>query len=185
MRTILFVIYLFLSLIFASAQEILVERIGQYVEIKQKFEEPEMGSPSGMVVNEIYENILIKNDIDRIEYMFFMYEPDELVIDKSKSKIIGPVYKFGDFEISSYNSWLKITQDGNVVLFKNDNTLIESGISFILKNADGYIAFFVNKQGVPGAADTTGNIYSPVEALTFLKIPIQIHMNKVCNERKT
>ena len=41
--------------------------------------------------------------------------------------------------------------------------------SFILKKDDGYIIYYVNEGGTPGAVDTSGKIYSNTEALAYLK----------------
>jgi hypothetical protein len=46
---------------------------------------------------------------------------------------------------------------------------ISSGISFILKKGEGYIVYYVHKDGTPGAVDTEGRIYSNREALEYLK----------------
>ena len=45
----------------------------------------------------------------------------------------------------------------------------ESGISFILKKGSGFIVYYVDKNGYPGAVDTTGRIYSSEEAMEYLK----------------
>lgn len=47
--------------------------------------------------------------------------------------------------------------------------VISTGVSFTEKIKDGYIVFFVNEDGIPGAADTTGKVYTPAEAMAFLK----------------
>ena len=44
-----------------------------------------------------------------------------------------------------------------------------TGISFILKKGEGYIVYYVHKDGTPGAVDTEGKIYSNREALEYLK----------------
>lgn len=46
---------------------------------------------------------------------------------------------------------------------------IESGFSFILKKDDGKIIYFINKDGIPGAIDTKGKIYTNTEAVEYLK----------------
>ena len=43
------------------------------------------------------------------------------------------------------------------------------GISFILKKDSGYIVYFVSEGGTPKAVDTTGKIYSNIEAIEYLK----------------
>ena len=45
----------------------------------------------------------------------------------------------------------------------------ESGISFILKKGSGFIVYYIDKNGYPGAVDTTGRIYSSEEAMEYLK----------------
>ena len=44
-----------------------------------------------------------------------------------------------------------------------------NGISFILKKDSGYIVYYIDKNGIPGAVDTTGRIYSSEEAMAYLK----------------
>ena len=51
----------------------------------------------------------------------------------------------------------------------NLNNKVQSGISFILKKGNGYIVYYVDESGYPGAVDTTGRIYSSEEAMEYLK----------------
>jgi len=45
----------------------------------------------------------------------------------------------------------------------------QNGISFILKKNPGYIIYYVNEEGIPGAVDTTGKVYSNTEAINYLQ----------------
>jgi hypothetical protein len=50
-----------------------------------------------------------------------------------------------------------------------EGIIIQNGISFILKKGNGYIVYYVDDSGYPGAVDTTGRIYSSEEAMAYLK----------------
>ena len=49
------------------------------------------------------------------------------------------------------------------------NGPLSSGISFILKKGSGYIIYYVDTNGLPGAVDTEGKIYTNKEAISYLK----------------
>ena len=73
--------------------------------------------------------------------------------------------KFGDDYWATYSYGLQPVID-NVLLPMIDASC---GISFILKKDEGYIVYFIYEGGTPGAVDTTGKIYSNVEAIEYLK----------------
>lgn len=50
-----------------------------------------------------------------------------------------------------------------------EGIILQNGISFILKKGNGYIVYYVDKSGYPGAVDTLGRIYSSEEAMEYLK----------------
>lgn len=59
----------------------------------------------------------------------------------------------------------EIKRENEVVV----NGSLSSGISFIMKKGNGYIVYYVDDSGYPGAVDTTGRIYSSEEAMAYLK----------------
>src|SRR5574344_2051496 len=52
---------------------------------------------------------------------------------------------------------------------QHKGVMFQNGISFILKKDSGYIIYYVDKEGIPGAVDTTGKIYSNTEAIKYLQ----------------
>ena len=50
-----------------------------------------------------------------------------------------------------------------------EGIILQNGISFILKKENGYIVYYVDKNGIPGAVDTEGKIYTNKEAVEYLK----------------
>ena len=73
--------------------------------------------------------------------------------------------KFGD------DYWATDSRCIQPVINKKLTPIIRNstGISFILKKGEGYIVYYVHKDGTPGAVDTEGKIYSNREALEYLK----------------
>ena len=70
------------------------------------------------------------------------------------------------------NDYWGISGDTIHPVINNKSTPIirnSTGISFILKKDEGYIVFFIYEGGSPGAVDTTGKIYSNIEAIEYLK----------------
>jgi len=63
-------------------------------------------------------------------------------------------------------SILTLQKNGTIYATVKD---IRSGISFILKKDSGYIIYYVNERGIPGAVDTEGKVYRNVEAMEYLK----------------
>ncbi len=122
-----------------------------------------------MVVDEKSRTIAIKNEIDRVEYFIELGNHGKMTERPIETEVVGPTYKLQDYEISSNITWLRITRDGKDIIFEHNRNLIYNGISFIVRNDYNYIAFFVNIEGVPGAADTTGKIYSASEAMAYLQ----------------
>lgn len=153
-----------------SSQEIVVEKIGEFEEIKRVLQEPEMASPSGMVVDERSGIISINNAIERIEYRIDLFDDFDCSEVSLTTEVIGPMYKFRDFEISSFNSLLRITRGDKDVIFMRDESLIASGVCFVTHfERNAYVCFFINREGIPGAADTNGRVYTPDETMALLK----------------
>lgn len=74
--------------------------------------------------------------------------------------------RIGDVVIGFSESILTLQKDSRIYATVRD---IHSGISFILKKDSGYIVYYVNERGIPGAVDTKGKIYGNVEAIEYLK----------------
>ncbi len=73
--------------------------------------------------------------------------------------------RFGNEIISFSDSLITIQKEKNIYVKTN----VQSGISFILKKGSGYIVYYVDKNGIPGAVDTEGKIYTNKEAVEYLK----------------
>ena len=146
------------------AQE--VEKLGEISEIKHKVKLVDV-SPEGILVEEVSERIHIVNggtsgawiyDINTKETYFESNYPIENGEVRKRLK----EYKISWLDDSLFID--KGTKEIANLLYK-----ISSGISFILKKGEGYIVYYVHKDGTPGAVDTEGKIYSNREALEYLK----------------
>ena len=73
--------------------------------------------------------------------------------------------RFGNEIISFSDSLITIQKEKKIYV----ETKLQSGISFILKKDNGYIIYYVDQKGIPGAVDTTGRIYTNIEAIEYLK----------------
>ena len=61
--------------------------------------------------------------------------------------------RIDDIVIGFSNSILTLQKESKIYATVRD---VRSGISFILKKDSGYIVYYVNERGIPGAVDTNG-----------------------------
>jgi len=73
--------------------------------------------------------------------------------------------RLGNIIIGFSDSLITIQKEKKIFV----KTKEKSGISFILKKIDGYMIFFVDEEGYPGAVDTDGRVYSNIETMDFLQ----------------
>lgn len=158
-----FVLIIFISSL-GFAQE--VEKIFETDEVKYTSREPARFSPYGIYIDELNNSIEIMNGSWKGSTTF---DFEGNLIVKSIAilpKTIECYQKINNLYIGSYDTNISIEKDSRFLAWVNT---AESGISFILKKGNGYIVYFVDKQGLPGAVDTEGKIYTNKEAISYLK----------------
>ncbi len=146
-----------------------VEKIGTNHSIKNKEYPAALGHfPSGLYVDEIQSQMICFDP--RTEDFFYYdltdFETSEPIIEARSCPYLPGLFKMG-------NDYWAVSSQGLVYIFNNspykfiDN--VSSGISFILKKGSGYIVYYVDGKGIPGAVDTEGVIYTSEEAMGYLK----------------
>lgn len=158
-----FVLIIFISSL-GFAQE--VEKIFETNEVKYTSREPARFAPYGICVDEVNDLIEIMNGSWEGSITFNF---EGKLIRKSDTilpKTIECYQKINNLYIGSYNTNISIEKDARFLAWVNT---AESGISFILKKDKGYIVYYVDKNGIPGAVDTEGKIYTNKEAVEYLK----------------
>ncbi len=134
--------------VFCFAQE--VEKIGTTKLVQYRSGRGgSPGTPYGIYVDEINQTLTWFHDPEVV----FCTAPLESISD--------------DMKISKIR-----TKNAPGVLYtklNNEFWSIQNGISFILNKGNGYIVYYVDKQGLPGAVDTEEKIYTNKEAIAYLK----------------
>ncbi len=121
------------------------------------------GSPNFITVNEKEEIIEVMNESDNTKYTVKGLQKK----GKAKYESSFDLYrvKLQEYEIGM-SGYLGIKKGDKIIL---KPLYASSGISFILKEGNGYIVYYVNDKGIPGAVDTEGRIYENTEAIAYLK----------------
>jgi hypothetical protein len=161
----------FASVIYS--QNIFVEKLGVIPEI---FELPGIaggpGSPGAFTVYEVLNQIEIENGN---EESMTIYQYSNRQLSGILRKEYVDTFLVNNIKLEKWKfGWggsvtIRNDDDGRYIINTWTTKQESPGISFILKKGDGYIAFFVNEKGIPGAADTTGRVYTPSDAMAFLK----------------
>ena len=143
-----------------------VEKIGETSEIKYRVKVLNV-SPEGILVDEAGESIHIANGGTSGAWIYNI-NTKQINFESNYPIENGEVRKkLKEYKISWLDDSLFIdkgTKEIANLLYK-----ISSGISFILKKGEGYIVYYVDEIGIPGAVDTEGRIYSKQEAVEYLK----------------
>ena len=151
--------------------EIFAQKVELLISTNEVYETPRLSEeqyceswwgPSGMYVDEVEDEVSI---ITRRLNKSFSVQNGKI----SKTETLNNWYdlafiKLGDVRIGCEGLTLFVG--------KNDfSTYVEtgSGVCFILKNEIGYIIYYVDNNGIPGAVDTEGKIYTNKEAIAYLK----------------
>ena len=157
-----FVLIIFISSLgFAQT----IERLVKTEDIKLKVKSVNV-MPEGIMVDD--------NDIYLINggsggSWIYNCENKYVIFDKEVPILNGVErVKLNEYLISYFDTGIFIN---NIINEKiaNLNNKVQSGISFILKKGSGYIVYYVDKNGIPGAVDTEGKIYTNKEAVEYLK----------------
>ena len=125
------------------------------------------GSPNELSVNEVDEQIKIINKYSDFTY-YDMHNLKGISKEKYRSAFTTAQVELGNYDISFYDEIVRV-ENGKLVKQVSGGHETKSGISFILKKDSGYIVYYVNERGIPGAVDTKGKIYGNVEAIEYLK----------------
>ncbi|MBQ0165663.1 MAG: YARHG domain-containing protein [Treponema sp.] len=155
---------LFLVLSFSYPQ--VIERLGE-TDLITYSSSIVTSYPSDTYVDEVNDVIYCKAS-KRLEtgIIDFSNEIEVAILGKENARTAtSAYYKIGDFAIHYSDIAIEIIKDDVVI----KNLAISTGISFILKKGGGYIVYYVDKNGVPGAVDTEGVIYTSAEAMEYLK----------------
>ncbi len=164
-KNILIVILNFLFIFGLSAQNI--ERLVKTEDIKLKVKSVNV-MPEGIMVDEKNDDIYLINGGSGGSWIYNC-ENNYVFFDKMVPILNGiERVKLNEYLISYSDTGIFIN---NIVNGKiaNLNNKVQSGISFILKKGNGYIVYYVDESGYPGAVDTDGKIYSSEEAMEYLK----------------
>lgn len=155
--------FIFLSLnfcVYCQSVEVLVST----EQIKLKSLKTGNGSfPEGLFVDEIDSTFVVNSP--RQEYLFFFNIKDHHTIqanyENRKTPRVINMKLLNDYWGESIQPMVN-GEYGPYIKTAN-------GISFILKKEHGFIVYYLDEQGIPGAVDTTGKIYTNHEAIDYLK----------------
>ena len=126
-------------------------------------------TPYGIYVDEINQTLTWFHDPEVV----FCTAPlesisDDMNISKIRTKNApGILYTKLNNEFWSIQSSCIFPVKNGIPMW--EGIIIQNGISFILKKGNGYIVYYVDESGYPGAVDTDGKIYSSEEAMEYLK----------------
>ena len=143
-----------------------VEKIFETNEVKYTSREPARFAPYGICIDEINNSIEIMNGSWKGSNTF---DFEGNLIVKAITilpKTIECYHNMNNLYIGSYDTNISIEKDSKFLAWVNT---AEYGISFILKKGSGYIVYYIDKAGEPGAVDTVGRIYTNKEAIAYLK----------------
>ncbi|MBQ5471300.1 MAG: YARHG domain-containing protein [Treponema sp.] len=123
-------------------------------------------SPFGIYVDEVNDNIEIMNGNWDGGKRFTLSEKRKTCDFNDFTSFWTDVnIRFENVIVGYSDSILTIQRDKEFLIKQK----LKSGISFILKKDGGYIIYYVDDSGYPGAVDTTGKVYNNKEAMAFLK----------------
>ena len=163
-KSILIFLVLLTSFFYVFSQT--VEKVFETDEVKYKSGEPARFGPYGICIDEVNDLIEIMNGSwegsNTFNFEGKLIEKSDMILPKT----IECYQKINNLYIGSYNTNISIEKDARFLAWVNT---AESGISFILKKDKGYIVYYVDKNGIPGAVDTEGKIYTNKEAVEYLK----------------
>ena len=163
-KEIIFLCIILITVNFGIAQE--VEKIYETTEIIYRAKVVDV-SPKGILVDEVNNSMHIVNGGKSGAWVYDMHSK-QLYFENNYPVENGEIRKkLADNKISWLDDSIFINKDTELIV--NLLYKVSCGISFILKKDEGYIVYFVYEDGSPGAVDTTGKIYSNIEAIEYLK----------------
>ncbi|MCQ2588670.1 MAG: YARHG domain-containing protein [Treponema sp.] len=124
--------------------------------------------PTELFVDEVNNYLYSQANFGRALKTLDINNQFKLIETKENISKIAPDFsvKLNQFNIRYNKVAVEINNEDGVIAYCK----VENGICFTLKKDSGYIVYFVNENGIPGAIDTDGNIYKNTEAIEYLKV---------------
>ena len=155
---------LFVLLSFSYTQNI--EKLGEITSLTS-YQRMNRIIPSDTYVDEINNFLYCRSDKGQSQSIYNLNKISEE--QKKKDYFAKTTTEtfiiLSNFEIHFSEIAFEIKKENEVIV----NGPLAMGISFILKKGSGYIVYYVDKTGKPGAVDTVGKIYTNKEAMEYLK----------------
>ena len=166
-----FILY-FLNLLLIT--NLYAQKVELLISTDEVYEKPRMSDeqyceswwgPSGMYVDEAKDEVNIITYRTQKEYVI----RDNKIIEERKIKynFNGAPYVLKDYDFGPIDNGCSISI--RKIDDKKNFIRTGSGVCFFLKKGNGYIIYYVDKNGIPGAVDTDGKIYLNKEAVQYLK----------------
>ena len=123
--------------------------------------------PSDTYVDEINNFLYCRSDRGESQSVYNLNKiSEELKKNKYFARTTTEAFVIlNNYEFHFSEMAFELKKENDVII----NGPLSSGISFILKKDKGYIVYYVDKNGIPGAVDTEGKIYTNKEAVEYLK----------------
>jgi hypothetical protein len=158
-----FVLIIFISSL-GFAQE--VEKLGE-IKSLTSYQRMNRIIPSDTYVDEINNFLYCRSDRGESQSVYNLNKISE---ESKKNKYFARTTTetfviLNNFEMHFSEMAFEIKRENEVIV----NGPLSSGISFILKKGSGYIIYYVDTNGLPGAVDTEGKIYTNKEVISYLK----------------
>lgn len=166
-----FILFLFNLLLLTNLS---AQKVELLISTDEVYEKPRMSDeqyceswwgPSGMYVDEAKDEVNIITYRTQKEYVI----RDNKIIKERKIKydFDGAPYVLKEYVFGTISNGCSLSiRKGDD---KKNFIRTGSGVCFILKKDDGYIVYYVDEDGIPGAVDTEGKIFTNKEAIAYLK----------------
>jgi len=167
MRNVFIVLLLFLTAAAGNTAEI--EKLGEITGIRYQTYPPARSGPYGIGVDEVNSEMEIHDYVKSSHIYDFKTKRITAEQEWTHYTICQTFVNLDGTRIGSDYNLIDITR-GQKLVVKRSGDEVGPGISFIVKNGnDGYMVYYVDKNGCPGAVDTDGKIYDSADAMEFLK----------------
>ncbi|SEP86976.1 YARHG domain-containing protein [Treponema bryantii] len=143
-----------------------IEKLGE-IETLTSYQRMNTIIPSDTYVDEINNYLYCRSDRGESQSIYNLNKISEEPKKKNYfAKTTTETFIIlNNYEIHFSEMAFEIKKENEIIV----NGPLSCGISFILKKGSGYIVYYVDTNGCPGAVDTTGRIYSSEEAMAYLK----------------
>ncbi|BDC93446.1 YARHG domain-containing protein [Treponema bryantii] len=143
-----------------------IEKLGE-IETLTSYQRMNTIIPSDTYVDEINNYLYCRSDRGESQSIYNLNKISEEPKKKNYfAKTTTETFVIlNNSEIHFSEMAFEIKRENEVIV----NGPLSSGISFILKKGSGFIVYYIDTNGCPGAVDTSGRIYSSEEAMAYLK----------------